>query len=509
MKNKYIFISLMFLPLLSCNEDDLTLTPEGKELDITFYKTEEQIQQAIYAAYDPFQHIIWGGNPFMWGSIASDDAVAGGADNTDQKTYQMADRYTVTPIEDKEDDLYQFWQSRFKIIYRSNLILNFADKNTVVGKKGIAHAYFLKAYAYFELVRMFGGMPLIDKIPTSSDKFPRATVEETWAAIENYCKSALDAGIAKRKNGIDPDGLATEASVQALLGKVYVYQKKYSQAIDILEKVAANPEYELELNYADVFAAGNKHGKESIFEINFTSTDGGTIWDQYVNGNASYTLCGPRTGEVPITNAQFAWGWGMNQPTKKLAKAFDDMGDVVRKNNSIISNDSILKLSPSTSFQNSLSGYWDLKHVRRNGYYTSATQVAQNIILLRLSDVYLLLAEAYNRSGNDAKAREYLNKVRNRAGLPSNNTDSGDALFEKIKKERQLELCLEGDRYFDLLRWGDAEKELTGDAENLALNGNSFSTGLPGKNSNGLFPIPQAEMNKIGNDPNFPQNDGY
>lgn len=511
MKIKYIYFSLLIPFLVSCNEEDLTLTPAGQELDVTFYKTEEQINQALYAAYDPFQHVIWGGNAFMWGSVTSDDAVAGGADNTDQKTFQLADRFVLTPIEDKDKDLLQFWESRWKIVYRSNLILKFADPATELGRKAIAHAYFLKAYAYFELVRMFGGMPIIDKVPNPDDKFPRATVEQTYAAIEGYLKASLESGMPKRKNGVDPDGLATEASVRTLLGKVYVYQKKYAEAIEELEKVANDPEYGLEPNYADVFNPANKHGKESIFEINFTSTDGGTIWDQYVNGNAVYTLVGPRTGEVPIKNVNFSWGWGMNQPTNKLAQAFDAMGDTARKNHSIISSDSIKKMSPTTTFQNELTGWWDLKHIRRIGFFTSATQVAQNTILLRLSDVFLLLAEAYNRKSpaDDAKARFYLNKVRARAKLPEYTSESGDVLFDLIKKERQLELCLEGDRYFDLVRWGDAEKELTGDAENVALNGSSYKDGKPGTATKGLFPIPQDEMNKIGIDPTFPQNEGY
>jgi hypothetical protein len=511
MKGKYLYIGLLFLPLFSCSKDDLSVLPEGKELDVTFYKTEDQILQALNAAYDPFQHTIWTGSTFLWGSVTSDDAVAGGGDATDQKSFQMADRYTMTAIEDKDKDLLPWYETRFKIIYRSNLILKFADPNTEIGKKGIAHAYFLKAYAYFELTRMFGDLPIIDVVPGAKDKFPRKPQADVWAAIENYCLQALNAGMPKRKNGKDPDDLATEGSVRALLGKVYVYEKKYDKAIEQLSYFDNNPEYGLETQFSDVFYPGNKHGKESIFEINFTSEDGGTIWDQYCNGNAIYTLCGgPRTGEVAIANANFVWGWGMNQPTGKLAKAFDDQGDTARKNSSIISNDSILKLSPSTTFQNSLTGYWDLKHVRRTGFYTSTTQVGQNTIALRLADVYLLLAEAYNRKSpaDDSKARYYLNLVRQRAHL-ADATESGDALFTRIKKERQLELCLEGDRYFDLVRWGDAETELTGDSENAGLNGNSWATGRPGKITNGLFPIPQDEKNKIGDTPDFLQNPGY
>jgi hypothetical protein len=88
----------------------------------------------------------------------------------------------------------------------------------------------------------------------------------------------------------------------------------------------------------------------------------------------------------------------MNQPSPKLAKAFDDMGDTERKNNSIISCDSVLMVSPTTLFQNSLTGYWDIKHIRRRNYFRSSTQVNADIILLRLADVYLLLAECYAKT---------------------------------------------------------------------------------------------------------------
>jgi starch-binding outer membrane protein, SusD/RagB family len=507
MKNKFIIPGLLIAAFSACTTEDLTVSPEGRELDVTFYQTESQLQEAILASYDPLQDIVWGGNYFLWGSIASDDAVAGGADATDQKTYQMADRSTLIAFEDKEDDLYQIWRARFKMVYRSNLIIKYADETSVFGKTAIAHANFIKGLAYFHLTTMFGGLPIIDKVANPEDKFPRASQAETWAAIERYFQNAIN-GLPERSGGVDPDGLATKASAQALLGKVYVYQGKYAEAIGMLEQVAQNPEYSLEPNYADVFWPANKHGRESLFEINFTASDGGTIWDQYNNGCAVFTLLGIRTGEVGMGTPQtvsFLWGWGMNQPTPKLAKAFDDMGDLIRKNNSIISCDSVLSVSPTTAFQNSLTGYWDIKHVRRRGYFSSTTQVNADIILLRLSDVYLLLAESYAKTNDETNALKYLNLVRKRAGLAD--ATGGSDLLTKIKKERQLELCLEGDRYFDLVRWGDAAAELTG--EEYDAGGRNYTSGTPGVSTNGLFPIPQDEMNSIGSDPNFPQNPGY
>jgi tetratricopeptide (TPR) repeat protein len=507
MKNKYIILGLLVSALSACTKEDLTLYPEGRELDVTFYQTEEQLQEAILAAYDPLQDIVWGGNYFMWGSITSDDAVAGGADGADQKSYQLADRSVLIAYEDVTDNMFQIYRARFKMVYRANLIIKYADATSEFGKLAIAHANFIKGLAYFQLTTMFGGMPIIDKVANPDDKFPRATQAETWAAIEGYLQNAIN-GLPERTGGVDPDGLATKASAQALLGKVYVYQEKYTEAIDVLEQVAQNPEYSLEPNYGDIFWPATRHGRESLFEINFTNTDGGTIWDQYNNGNAVFTLCGIRTGEVGMGTPEtvsFLWGWGMNQPSPKLAKAFDDMGDHIRKNNSIISCDSILQVSPTTNFQNSLTGYWDIKHIRRRGFFVSATQVNADIILQRLADVYLLLAECYTKTSDETNALKYLNLVRKRAGLPD--ATGGADLLSKVKKERQLELCLEGDRYFDLVRWGDAAAELTG--EEYDAGGKNYTTGAPGISTHGLFPIPQDEMNSIGDDPNFPQNEGY
>ena len=241
-----------------------------------YYQTESQLQEAILAAYDPLQDIVWGGNYFMYGSIASDDAIGGGADATDQKSYQLADRFILEAYEDKEDNMFQFYRSRFRMVYRSNLIIENADATSAFGKKAIAHANFIKGLAYFQLTTMFGGMPIIDEVANPEDKFPRATQAETWTAIEGYLQNAIS-GLPARSGGVDPDGLATKDSAQGLLGKVYMYQGKYTEAIEILEQVASNPEYSLEPNYADIFWPATKHGRESLFEINFTASDPGAV----------------------------------------------------------------------------------------------------------------------------------------------------------------------------------------------------------------------------------------
>lgn len=507
-----------FIALNSCTEDDLTVLPDGRELVETFYQTEDQIILALNGAYDPFQHIIWGGSTYMWGSIASDDAIGGGSDEADQKGYQVADRFVCDPIEDKDANSQQFYELWWRMNTRANAIIAYADPTTPLGSKAIANAYFLKGMVYFQLVRMYGGMPIIDEIPGINSKYQRASVEDSWTAAEGYLKTAIEMTTGKMGLGVrtgmkDPaDGYATLGAAQALLGKIYVYQGKYSEAIDILEDVVESGQYALESDYTQVFHPGNPHGVESVFEINMTDK-GNEDWSgPGNNGNALATLVSPRcfsNNVEDIPDGIHASGWGMNQPTQKLVDAFDAMGDEVRKNASIISQEQIQyscdTAGVSTSWENPITGYYDNKHSLRQGYYLGPTLVNQNINVIRYADVLLLLAEAHNQSSNDADAQTYLNQVRVRAEL-AEVTSTGAELFTAIKKERQLELCLEGDRYFDLVRWGDAEAELTGEAYDEG--GFNYSNGKPGVATNGLFPIPQAEINAYG-DYDFGQNPGY
>jgi tetratricopeptide (TPR) repeat protein len=503
----------------SCTEDDLTTKPDGRELVETFYQTDEQMILALNGAYDPFQHVIWGGSTFMWGSITSDDAIAGGGDLTDQKGYQVADRFLADPVEDKDLNLKDFYALWFRMNTRANAIITYADETTQLGSLAVANAYFLKGMAYFQLTRMFGRLPIIDEVPDISSKYARAaTVEETWAATEGYLQKAIEMttggkGLGVRKGQKDPsDGYATLGAAQALLGKVYMYQGKYTEAIEVLTAIYNSGEYALETDYEQVFHPGNPHGIESIFEINMTDK-GAQSWNgPDNNGNAIATLTSPRAFSNNIKafpDGIHMSGWGMNTPTKKLVAAFDAMGDEVRKRVSVISQDTLQyqcdTAGIATAWENPLTGYYDNKHSLRVGFRISETQVNQNINVMRFADVILMLAEAHQQTGNDGLARTYLNEVRARVEL-AEVTSSGADLLSAIKKERQLELCLEGDRYFDLVRWGDAAKELTG--EEYDAGGLNYTTGRPGVSTNGLFPIPQDEINAYG-DFNYEQNAGY
>ncbi len=514
--NKITYLGLtatLILVLVACTEKDIEVTPTT-ELAENYYQQPENVQTILWTTYN-FLWVRtgpWGNSHRAWGNFPSDDAYTGGADDTDQQTYQDADKYVVTPL-DPAANLTTQWRINFQGIYACNLLIDNVPDNKDDNLQAIAEAKFLKAFYYFELARMFGGLPLLKQTTPSTVQVPRSSYEETLEYIASLLRESIE---MKKLDGSTPalqnrSGLSgplnarvTLAAAQALLGKVYLYQKKYNEAITILENVAQNPNYQLEPNFTDIFKSNNKFGMESIFEVSY---DKNNAVDGSAMGNGEIQLFGPRPTSLSQFDADLLAGWGFDQPTQDLVDAFKSQNDTIRLKATAISNDSLEKIyhtysgtSEPITWQNSKDGYWDAKHLPRKsnrgaGWGNDLT----NTIILRLADVYLMLAEAYNRTGNDSKAQEYINKVRTRVGLP-NVSATGDALYQAIKLERRLELALEGERYFDLLRWGDAD---------AVLGPLGYSNGTPGTKTKGFFPIPQAEIDKTYGPNKLIQNEGY
>lgn len=506
--SKYILLPFAALMLTSCLDKDIEV-PSTQILATVYYDTDEQVNMAVTAAYDPmgwvWQNLRWGASLKTYGNFASDDAYTGGNDEFDQPTYQACDTYTVSPS-DPGFNLEAMWTAYFKGSLRAGLILENVAGANEVQKQAIAQAKFLKGFYHFYLARMFGGLPIVEGVPLPDGLVARSTYEETLAYCASVLEEAIASGDLPQRNGTaDPaSGFATEASAQALLGKVRLYQKDYAGVIDVLEKVAANGSYQLEDDYWRVFKPTNKHGIESIFEINFSSNVGAGN-----EGNADIYLMGPRGGVG--FNDTITSGWGFNQPTQSLVDAYNEQNDNVRLHGTVFFSDSLqawynVYLGNDTEiiWQSPRDGYWDRKHYPDPSINPSLahSRMVNNDIILRLADVYLMLAEAYVRNGDGAKAAEYVNKLRVRAKLPS----FGSVTLEQVKKERRLELALEAERYFDLVRWtGDADQI---DADHV-LGPLGYANGTPGTNTKGLFPIPQVEINSTYGDNKLIQNEGY
>ncbi|MBN2806731.1 MAG: RagB/SusD family nutrient uptake outer membrane protein [Prolixibacteraceae bacterium] len=513
MKAKYKYQQLLaaivvFFTIGACTNSALELASTQETAD-AYYQTDEQVNMALVAAYDPMGWVWrlqqWGGSLKTWGNFASDDAYAGGNDVNDQPTYQAADIYTVSPV-DIGFNLESMWRAYFMGNFRANLIIDNVEPDTPYKKSAIAQAKFLKGFYYFYLSRMFGGLPIVDHVPLPDEIIPRSTYDETLTYIETLLEEAIASGDLQIREGMnDPaNGLATLASAQALLGKAYLYHKKYDKAIEILKQVDANSNYQLENEYWKVFKGSNKHGIESIFEINFSMSMGGGN-----EGNSDIYLMGPRGGVT--FNDTITSGWGFNQPTQLLVDAFMAENDMVRLHATVLFSDSLQAWYDKTmgkpspiNWVSARDGYWDRKHYPdpNNAVSNAYNRFANNDIILRLADVYLMLAEAYVRSGNNGEALKYVNKVRERARLPLLNT----LTLADVKKERRLELALEAERYFDLVRWSGDPDQI--DADHV-LGPLGYANGTPGTKTKGLFPIPQSEINATYGEHKLVQNEGY
>lgn len=508
---KYTQLLLVLIALFAfdaCTDSTLELASTQETAD-AYYQSEEQISMALVAAYDPmgwaWRSLNWGGSLKTWGNFASDDAYAGGNNVNDQPTYQAADIYTVSPA-DPALNLESMWTSYFMGNFRAQLILENVAPDNDFNKRAIAQAKFLKGFYYFYLSRMFGGLPIVDHVPLPDEIIARSTYDETLTYIETLLEEAIASGDLQTREGMnDPaNGLATLASAQALLGKTYMYHKKYDQAITVLNQVASNPSYQLETQYWRIFKGSNSHGVESIFEINFSTSLGAGN-----EGNSDIFLMGPRGGVT--FNDTISSGWGFNQPTQDLVDAFMAENDMVRLHGTVLFSDSLqawydktLGVHTPINWIGQRDGYWDRKHYPDPNNSVSIThfRFGNNDIILRLADVYLLLAEAYVRTNNNGESLKNINKVRERAKLPLLTSVS----LTDVKKERRLEMALEADRYFDLVRWtGDADQI---DADHV-LGPLGYSNGTPGTKTKGLFPIPQREINSTYGENKLIQNEGY
>jgi starch-binding outer membrane protein, SusD/RagB family len=557
-KLKTYILLVILLGAFACKEKDLELQPTTESAS-AYYKTDAQVQTALWAAYDPMQWVgNWGTTQITWGNVASDDAFAGGADENDQRGFQASDTYIASPS-DPDNDLDHMWKNWWQAINRCDqIIYNTAEPFNPIKKKAIAEAKFLKAQYYFYLSRNFGGLPFWRKLPLPDEQFERKTQDSTFYFIEELLVQAIASGdMAERKSQTDPsEGTATKGSAQGYLAKVYMYhgsfyengyqgntvdvakaKEIYQKAIDVMTDIENSGQYALLANYQEIFLHATKHCVESLFEVNFSSLSTHNNFDR-ADGNTEDRLYGPRSNSVKI-NGQYDFGWGFNQPTKDLVDAYKAQNDIIRLNASCVSSDSLERLHriywlstvldangnllagidttklrykyAKIAWVNERSKYWDNKHYINPAYNPGNTNIlsGHNRVLIRLADIYLMLAEAYNRLGQDDKAKTYLNLVRARVNLAAV-TSTGTALFDAIKLERRLELAHEGDRYFDLVRWGDALANLGVKNPDKGIEmkpHQNWTEGRPGKDSYGLWPIPQIEINKT--NPRWNNNPGY
>lgn len=474
MKNKYkkiVFLLLGLALVAGCSEDFLEVDRrqnfEAEDRDDV--ATPEQFVNGIYGMMTEFDYAF----AYLGiTEIISDNADKGSSPSDTGTDKQELDQLQITS---STPSFRSMWTNWYKAIGRATYAIdvteNFGFTDEAYKNRLIGEAKFLRAYHYFFLVRGFGDVPL-----QHIDIAQRAPKSDVYAYIEQDLLDAIAQLPAKSQYGPQDLGRATRGAAQALLSKVYLYQQKWQQAYDMAQAVISSGEYGLEADYAVLWRESSENGTESIFEVQARG-------ESVAHGINQYS-------ETQGARGTSGWGWGFNTPSQNLLDAFNAEGDVIRRDATII-------FAGETLWDGRLVDPAVENPMYNEKAYSSANAGAgdgdKNIRVLRLAEIYLIHAEAANELGNTAAALASLNMVRERVNLEPV-TGAGTDLRNLIWKERRLELAFEHDRWFDLIRTGQAQAA-------MAAAGKTFIVG-----THELFPIP---YNQLIQTPEMTQNPGY
>ncbi len=461
--------------LLSCSDDFVKVTPEYSIDSESYFVSPDDYYYALVASYDLLQTTY--ANALV-GEFASDNTLCGGENPTDVIGWQQIDDMIHTQT---NSNLRDIWNWMFAGVQRTNYFMEFKDNIEFEGKEQmVGEIRFLRAYYYFELVKFFGPVPMkVDARFQLGDEtsIPRSSVSDVYAQIEAdliFAASVLPESPTET-------GRATKGAAQALLGKAYLYQDKFSESAAVFEELIGDGNYSLADDYDAMFEAEGENGPESVFEVQYTDVEGaGFGCLQCSEGNVAVGFSGVRGYEGP----EFTPGFSFNVPTQEAVDQFEP-GDL-RKEVAILDIEAwATSVGATYTKGNEHTGYFNRKYLPRLRSENAAGDVnltnPNNYRSIRYADVLLMAAEANNRGGiSDAKAREYISLVRERAFGDENHaiTLSGAALTDAIYHERRVELMGEGHHFFDLVRTGRAADEIDG-----------F---VAGKHE--LFPVPLEEI---------------
>ncbi|MDQ0638457.1 hypothetical protein QF042_002022 [Pedobacter sp. W3I1] len=534
---KYIYAMLAFVILaISCSKNLDTNVVIRDEIS-TYFKTPDQINGALIDAYNVLQRENIIGPLYILGDIASDDGLKGGetiGDWADIEQYVENRPMAVNSVGGN------FWASCYALISKSNLVIDRIDNvadfggNNALKARYRSEALFLRAFGYSYLAMAYGDVPIItaaviDYKNIDAKLLNRKPVAELWALVEKDLAAAVPGLATAAQLKADSQlGRISKGAAQALLAKAFMFQRKYDAAQPVLKDLIDNGGYSLQSDYGKVFRQEGEFGNENIFEVNFIKQDGG--WGESCEGSVRNVQQMSRDD----------WGWGFNQPTQDLINDYEP-GDPRIIYTVNFSKDQYVSGTEQKNSQNNVYGYHSRKaFLLPSERPSSASCAGTNNIIFRLSDIYLLYAEALIQGNpkNPATALFYLNEVRKRANttpkidpervfqfftvasnlLPMRTYSTDAQLLNDIWHERRVELAMEGQRYWDLIRtkrtsllkdyyqnWGVSKGfEVKGD-----LKGKFYTQWISqlGKDDYPTIPIPQSEIDK--SQGNLQQTKGY
>lgn len=464
-----LFVAMLALATMSC-EDRLNIEKHGSMGGPeNYYQTDEEADAAVASMYLSWRDLYsaW----FYVKNLLSDDAYTGGGQRGDNANMEQLNEFTFTTNNGIIESLYS---GLYSLNYKANLIIGNVKGNSPVMNRAVAEAKFARAWAYFELVTLWGTAPLVDHL-LSPDEYRQgnSTPEALWAFVEQNLEEAISSGALPSKDNVGDEEAASRVTLEtakAYLGKAYLFQGRYADAAKLFDQVIESNKYELYKGDFDLLGhAVTNNCSEAMLEIQ-RRNNAEQGWNQFVQ---FYIMLGWRTshmvyGAKATGEEDIALGtYGFFNPRKSLYDAFVAMEgeDGYRLKSSIRTYKQMNEIDMEINVGAHLVGHegyfpWKTRLLNSDNIidmtYFQGLQYT-NLRIMRYAEVLLMAAEANVMGGGSAdKALKYINEVRTRAQL----APLSAVTLDDVKKEKRLELCLESVRYQDLVRWGDAKTVL-------------------------------------------------
>lgn len=494
---KYSIILLVLLMSFTSCDDFLTIVPETQLSSATFFKTENDFVQAVNGAYAPLR-AYYNGPAWLLGELHSDNTfymrnvLFGAVENAENLAdFSVPVSNGTTP----NTNVLAAWRGLYLIISRANQVLapidavdfNQDSKNNVKGQ-----ALFLRAFSYFHLVRYFGKVPL-HLTPVPGREGAALPLSEEAAVFDQIIKDLTDAIPLLPQKSVQLPGRVTQGAARTLLGDVFIYRKRWSDAEQVLAPVISSGQYSLMPTYTMAFPknATNKNNAESVFEIQFREGPDG-LQGTFLYQHLPYPLTVAEVRSLFNTsNPQPLDGQGNNIPTPDIIAAYEP-GDL-RKEASV----EFITVSgrPGPNKLTPIIKKFRDNHAQHNNH-------GVNWPVYRYAEVLLLMAEALNEQGKTGEALGLLNQVRSRAGLAASTAAGQSNVREAIFKERRVELAFENKRWFDIIRTDRIQEIIVPYGQRIVANPlDYYFPPIPGAvprnnvftNLDKFYPYPAAE----------------
>lgn len=476
LKNLLLFgaLSAASFSFQSCSEDWLDLRPEGRPTD-----DEVPIGGLEASAFGLYASLRTQSGmsdfTYLWThSIRADDNEKGSTASDASTDGNVFNNFAYVAT---NGHIGTAWNGPYRIIYDANQLITDGEalasptSGTLIN---IAEGKAIRAYCYFQLRRDFGEVPINLKLITKPEDeiAPKNSIAEVDAQIISDLMAARD--LLPVQWPAAYRGRVTKGVANALLAKLYLIQKNWPKALEHSMDIINSGAYSLNPSYDAEFTKAGNNSVESIFEAQKTYN----YPTKYTNNY--YESQGVRGSGV------WDLGWGFNVPSTGLVAAYEN-GDLRKKTTILISGGPDIYNTPNLLVPESpplAQPYWNGKAYTlpaERTQYAENKNHWENVKFIRYADVLLMAAEAANEMGQMATATTYVNMIRSRAGLGNTAAMNQGTMREAIKHERRIEFAMESERFYDLVRWGDASSVLA-------------PYGYAPRNM--YFPIPQSAIDK-------------